>query len=706
MRNGFRNLLIASLLPVMVNANNIFLNEFTTTHQMTPFDKIEKSYYEEAVDSGIKLQRQEINAIVNQRSTPTFENTIVALENSGKTLSRVLNVLSPLLSANSDDELMAIDERITPKISNWSTDIALNEKLWERVKFVYDNRDKLNLNNEDAMLLQKTYDGFARSGALLKGSARDEYKKLSARLSDLTVKFGQNALKESNRIEMWITKDDLAGLPESAIETYKMAAKKKGREGEYLVQMSYPSYSPFMKYSSRSDLREKLYKLSSTRNTKGEYNNVEVLKEIAETRMKIANLLGYKTYADFVLERRMAENPTNVYKLLNQLKDAYTPAWQKELKELTAFASKEQGKKVTLKPWDYSYYSNKLKDSKFSLNDEELRPYFELNNVIKGVFGLAHKLYGLNFTENQNIIVYNPEVKGFDVTDANGKFIGIIYTDFFPRESKRSGAWMTGFRDEYVNENGDSVRPHVSIVMNFTRPTDSKPSLLTYYEVETFLHEFGHSLHGLLADTKYASMSGTSVYRDFVELPSQFNENFLAQKEFLDGFVRHYQTGKPMPQELINKIIASSQYGAGYSCLRQLNFGLLDMAWHTITEPVKDAAAFEENAIKPAELFAPIEGCMISPQFSHIFSGGYAAGYYSYKWAEVLDADAFAAFKEHGIFDAATAKSFKDNILTRGGTEHPMVLYKRFRGQEPTIDALLERDGVKTSKKTKSKSKK
>lgn len=703
MNKNFLGLILALFIPVMGHSENIFLNEFKTTHQMTPFDKIEKSYYEEAIDSGIAQQKAEIEAIVNQRSRPTFENTILALENSGEIISRVTNVFYPLLSADADDELMEISTRIAPKLSALSTDIALNEKLWYRIKFVYDNRDKLDLDKEDMMLLQNTYDSFARSGANLVGADREEYRKIESELSQLSLQFGQNALKESNKCEMWITKDDLAGLPQSAIDAYALAAEEKGRKGEYLVTVSYPSYSPFLKYSSRADLRKKLYMLYNTRNTNGEFNNVEIVKKIAELRMRKAQLLGAKNYAEFSLKRSMAENPQNVYALLDQLRDAYLPAWKKEHKELTEFASKLEGKKVILNAWDYSYYSNKLKDSKYSINDEELRPYFELNNTIKGVFGLATKLYGLHFTENQNIIVYNPEVKGFDVTDADGNYIGIIYTDFFPRSTKRSGAWMTGFRDQKISEDSVNQRPHVSITMNFTRPTQDKPSLLTFYEVETFLHEFGHALHGLLANTKYASMSGTNVYRDFVELPSQFNENYLTQKEFLDGFARHYITGEPMPEDLVNKIIASSQFGAGYACIRQLNFGYLDMAWHTITAPVDDAFKFEYDAIKQVELFPSPEGCLISPQFSHIFSGGYAAGYYSYKWAEVLDADAFAAFKENGIFDPATAKAFRENVLTKGGTVHPMTLYKLFRGKEPSVDALLERDGVKKVSKKKLK---
>lgn len=699
MRKKFLGFIILSLLPFMGQSENIFFKEFDTVHNTAPFDKIKNSDFEPAVDKGIEEQSQEVAAIVNQRSTPTFENTIVALERSGQTLARVLNVFYPLLSAESSDEIMDISLRISPKLTEHSNNISLNEKLWEKVKYVYDNKDKLDLDPEDRMLLQKTYDSFVRSGANLKGHDRDKYRKLSSELSELTLKFGQNVLKEQNTYELWLTEEDLAGLPESVKDAAKHAAKNKGKEDSYLVTLAAPSYMAFMKYSARPDLREKLYKMYNSRNLKGEYDNTDIVKRIAEIRMELGKLFGTKNYAEFKLQRTMAETPENVYKLLTQLKDAYKPALKAELDTLTLFASKYEGKPVTINPWDYSYYNEKLKNSKYDLSDEMLRPYFELSNVVKGVFGLATKLYGLQFTENPDIAVYNPEVKAYDVTDADGKFIGVLYTDFFPRPSKRSGAWMTGFRDQWIDENGINHRPHVSITMNFTRPTETKPSLLTYNEVETFLHEFGHSLHGLLANTKYASMSGTGVYRDFVELPSQFNENFLTQKEFLDSFARHYETGEAMPQELINKIIASSQFGAAYACIRQLNFGLLDMAWHTLTEPVTDIRTLELNALKDVQIFPPVEDCFFSTQFGHIFSGGYAAGYYSYKWAEVLDADAFSLFKSKGIFDPAIAKSFRDNILTKGGTEHPMVLYKRFRGQEPTIDALLIRDGIKKDSK-------
>lgn len=686
---------LITFTALMTQAENPFFKEFDTLHGTAPFETINNSHYEEAIIRGIKLAEQEVDAIVRQRSRPTFENTIVALENTGKDLNRVLNVFYPLLSSLSDNEMMDISLRMSAKLSEYSTNISLNEGLWQRIKEVYDMQDKMPLDAEDKMLLKRTYDSFARSGANLQGNDREKYRKLSAELSELTTRFGQNVLKELNTYEIWLTKDDLAGLPESSVDAAALAAKEKGREGEYLFTLAQPTYMAFMKYSSRPDLRERMYRLYTGRNITGEFSNIDVLKRITEVRLEIAQLLGHETYAAYSLERTMAETPENVYNLLNQLRDAYRPAQQAEFEELTAFASQLEGEPLKINAWDYSYYSNKLKNQKYSYNEEDLRPYFELNNVIDGVFGLATKLYGLKFAENKNIQVYHEDVKAFEVTDAAGEYVGVIYTDFFPRESKRPGAWMTGFKDQSITADGKNERPHVSIVMNFTKPTATKPSLLTFYEVETFLHEFGHALHGLLANTKYPSLSGTAVYRDFVELPSQFNENFLTQKEFLDGFAKHYQTGQPIPQELVNKVIASSQYGAAYACLRQLSFGYIDMAWHTIKAPVKDAASFENKAAECVQMFDPVEGTMMSPQFSHIFSGGYAAGYYSYKWAEVLDADAFSMFLENGIFDKESADSFRTNILMKGGTENPSELYRRFRGKDATIDALLVRDGIK-----------
>ena len=680
---------------IMIQAQNPFFQEFTSApHGAAPFDKISFADYEPAIDRGIRLGLEAVDAIVNNPDAPTFDNTIVALENADADLNRVLLVFDPLLSAMSDDAMMDLSMKITPRLSDYSTSVSLNKGLWERVKHVYDHRADYNLAKEDSMLLKRTYDSFVRNGALLEGEDRETYSRLSSRLSELTTRFGQNVLKEMNTYEIWLTADDLAGLPESSVEAASLAAKEKGRDGEYLFTLDQPVYMAFMKYSDRRDLREKMYRLYTGRNVKGEYNNLPVMKEIAETRMKIANLLGYPTYAHYVLEKTMAKKPENVYGLLNSLRDAYIPAQKAEFAELTDYASKLEGKKMEIQPWDYSYYSNKLKNAKYAYDEEKLRPYFELNNVIDGVFGLATRLYGVTFKKNPDIPVYHPDVTAFDVIDRDGSFLGVIYTDFFPRSSKRPGAWMTEFKSEEIKPDGTVVRPHVTIVMNFTKPTGSKPSLLTPYEVETFLHEFGHALHGLFASTKYASLSGTNVLRDFVELPSQFNENYLTEKEFLDGFARHYQTGEAIPEDLVKQIVSSSQFGAAYACLRQLNFGLIDMAWHSITSPVDDPAKFEQEAGASVAMFDPIEGSVTGSTFSHIFSGGYAAGYYSYKWAEVLDADAFAHFKEDGIFDSETADSFRRNILMRGGTEDPDVLYRRFRGKDASIDALLERDGI------------
>ncbi len=690
--------IMAQTTTVAEQTANPLFQEFTGVHGTAPFSKINDSHWEAAIDRGIEIARQEIDAITRQRSMPDFENTIVALENTGEDLNRVLNVFFPLLSADSNDEMMEISMRASQKLSDYSTSIVLNEELWKRVKYVYEHRDLYNLDPEDSMLLQKTYDSFALSGANLQGKDREEFRKLQSELSALTTAFGQNVLRELNTYEVYLTADDLAGLPESSVVAAAEAAKAKGREGEYLFTLDQPVYMAFMKYSARPDLRERMYRLYCSRNTKGEYSNIENIGKIAELRRRIAALLGAPDYASHSLRRTMAEKPEAVYDLLDRLRDAYRPALDAEMAELAAFASETEGHPVTINPWDYSYYSNKLKASKYSFDEEELRPYFELNNTIKGVFGLATKLYGLNFKENPDIEVYHPDVKAFDVSDADGRFIGVIYTDFFPRASKRPGAWMTGFRDQSISAEGVNTRPLVTIVMNFTKPTADKPSLLTPYEVETFLHEFGHALHGLLADTKYASMSGTGVYRDFVELPSQFNENYLTEKEFLDGFARHYKTGEAIPQELVDRLVASSRYGAAYQCMRQLGFGSLDMGWHTAKAPVADPVAFERAATESVRIFPDVDGTMTSTTFSHIFSGGYAAGYYSYKWAEVLDADAFAFFKEHGIFDPATAESFRRNVLSRGGTEHPAELYRRFRGQDPTIDALLIRDGITKEK--------
>ena len=675
--------------------NNIFYKPFKTTGGAIPFDRITNADFEPAIRQGIKEHDAEVQAIAQSGEEATFENTIVALERAGAMLNRVLGVFYPMLSANADDELMAISERMAPVMSEHFNSITLNEQLWQRVKHVHDHFDAERYDVEDRMLMRETYDGFVRSGANLQGTDRDRYRELSKRLTELTLKFDQNALKETSQYELWLTADDLSGLPESALDAAKQAAKNKGREDAWLVTLDAPSYVPFMKYSDRRDLREKLYLMYNRQCTSGEYCNLDVLRDIANTRLEIARLMGCKCYAEYKLQHTMAQKPEAVYDMLNQLRDAYLPVERDEMKRLTAFASEVEGKPVEIMPWDYSYYSNKEKDSMFDINDELLRPYFVLSQVTKGVFGFATRMYGLRFVPNHDAQVFHPEVEVYDVTDEDGKAVGMLYVDFFPRATKQSGAWMTSFREQYIDDSGNDVRPLVTLTMNFTRPTDTKPSLLTVREVETFMHEFGHALHQLLSRCKYQSLSGTNVYRDFVEVPSQFNENYVYEREFLDSFARHYQTGEPVPQELINRLLASSQYAAAYACVRQLGFGYIDMAWHSIMEPYQgDDFTFEHHAAKDVQAFEPVEGCIMSTHFTHIFSGGYAAGYYGYKWAEMIECDAFDKFKEDGIFNPDTARSWLENVLSRGGTEAPMALYKRFRGREPRIDAMMRRDGI------------
>lgn len=694
-----KNHLIAGCTAIMLSANIMTQaqNPFTAPAGLydTPrFSLINDSVWEPAIDQALALARADVDAICANSEAPTFANTIVALENAGADLNRVLNTFYPLLEAESSDAMMDIAMTTSQKLSDYSTSLVLNRQLWERVRTVYDSRADLALCPEDSMLLQTTYDSFALAGAQLEGEDREEFRRINAELSELTTQFGQNVLRELNTYKIYLTADDLEGLTPTLIEQAAEAAQADGHPGEYLFTLDQPVYIGFLKNSARRDLRERMYRLYTGRNISGQYSNVPVIRRITELRLRKAQLLGSPTYAAHSLKRTMAGNPEAVYNLLNRLRDAYKPALATEMAELTEFASQLEGHPVQIMPWDYSYYSNKLKTARYNFDEEALRPYFELNNVIDGVFGLATRLYGVTFTPNDSIEVYHPDVKAFEVRDADGSFLGVLYTDFFPRPSKRPGAWMTNFKEQYITAEGTDSRPVVSIVMNFTKPTAGTPSLLTPYEVETFLHEFGHSLHGLLTRGHYSSLSGTNVYRDFVELPSQFNENFLTEREFLDGFARHYQTGEPIPQELVDALVASSRYGAAYACMRQLGFGYLDMAWHTVSAPVEDPVAFENEAIAGVQIFEPVAGTMMSPQFNHIFSGGYAAGYYSYKWAEVLDADAFAYLKQHGIFDRATADSFRRNILMKGGSEDPAELYRRFRGQDPGIEALLIRDGI------------
>jgi len=677
-----------------VLAGNPFFETYKTPHQTIPFNEIKNEHYFPAFQEAMKQHSAEVDAIINNPQAPTFENTIVALEKSGALLNKVSSPFYNMLGSETNDDLQAIAEKISPLTTEHANSIRLNEKLFARIKAVYLQKDKLSLTPEQQMLLKNTYEEFANNGANLSEADKAIYRELSKDMSLLTLQYGQNVLKETNNYSLLITnKALLSGLPEDLMGVLASNAKSAGKEG-WLLNLKATCYVPFMKYADNRDLRRELYMAYTTKcMLGGEFDNIENVRKIANTRLKIANLLGYKSYADYELIDRMAENKDKVYDLLNKLLAAYKPAAEKEEAEVQAYADKN-GAYFKLQPWDWSYYSEKLKDEKYSVNDEMLKPYFELEQVKKGVFGLATRLYGISFTKNTNIPVYNSEVDAYDVTDEKGNFVAVLYTDFHPRDGKRAGAWMSDFKPQWMEGKTDS-RPQITIVMNFTRPTDTKPALLTFDEVKTFLHEFGHSLHGMLTKCTYQALSGTNVYRDFVELPSQMMENWASQKEFLDGFAIHYKTGEKIPQELIQKIIDSENFNTAYFCLRQLSFGYLDMAWHTIEKSFDgDVIAYEKQAMASTQILPMVPNTSMSTTFSHIFAGGYAAGYYSYKWAEVLDADAFSVFEKNGIFDKKTADSFRKNILEKGGTEHPMVLYKRFRGQEPTIDAILKRNGI------------
>jgi len=686
-----------STLAVAVTAMagvNPLLVTYKTPHQTIPFNEIKTEHYFPAFEEAMKQHMQNVDAIINNPDVATFENTIVALEHSGALITKVSSPFYNLLSSETTDELQDIAEKISPIVTEHSNSINLNEKLFARVKTVYLQKDKLKLTPEQQMLLKDTYEGFTKSGANLSDADKAIYRELTKELGLLTLQYGQNVLKETNKFSLLITnKTLLTGLPDDFLQVLASNAKKAGKEG-WLLNLKATCYIPFMKYAENRDLRRELYMANTSKcMTGGEYDNRENVRKIVNARLKIANLLGYKSYADYELVDRMAENKTNVYDLLDKLLKAYKPEAEKEYNEVQDYATKN-GAYFTIQPWDWSFYSEKLKDEKYAVNDEMLKPYFELENVKKGVFGLATRLYGIKFIRNTKIPVYNPEVCAYDVTDENGKFLAVLYTDFHPREGKRAGAWMNDFKAQSMVGTLDS-RPQITVVMNFTRPTDTKPALLTYDELKTFLHEFGHSLHGMLTKCTYESLSGTNVYRDFVELPSQIMENWASEKEFLDGFAKHYQTGEKIPAELIQKIKATENFNIAYSCLRQLSFCYLDMGWHTLETPfTENVIDFEKQQMASTQVMPMVPNTGMSPTFSHIFSGGYAAGYYSYKWAEVLDADAFSVFSKNGIFDKKTANSFRQSILTKGGTEHPMILYKRFRGQEPTIDAILKRDGI------------
>lgn len=681
-------------------ANNPFFNDYSTPHNTVPFHLIKLEHYEEAFMEGMKREKEELDKIINNEEEPTFDNTIIYKdETKGEhyydLLGRASTVFSCMLGAETNDDLDALAQKMSPLLTQHANDMQLNEKLFKRIKHVYEHHRELT--PEETTLLQKVYDGFVRSGALLNEEGKEQFRRLSEEASLLSLQFSQNLLKENKAFELHLTnEEDLDGLPESARQMAAHTAQEQNKEG-WIFTLDFPSYSPFLTYSTKRELREKLY---MAKNTEGIHdnpeNNLAICTRLINIRRELAQLLGHETYADYVLEHRMASSVKNVYKLFNDLISAYKPQAIKELKEVEQLAKEMEGDAFEMQPWDFGYYSHKLQLQKYNIDSEMLRPYFELSKVIEGVFGLANRLYGISFKENNEIPVYHQDVKAYDVFDADGSYLAVFYADFHPRKGKQGGAWMTEFQGQWINRKGENIRPHVSVVMNFTKPTPQKPALLTLGEVETFLHEFGHSLHGMFANTRFGSLSGTNVWWDFVELPSQFMENYATEKEFLRTFAYHFESGEPIPDELIDRIIKSKNYLSAYGCLRQVSLGLLDMAYYTQKDEFKeDIITFEKDAWKDAIITKQLPNTCMTTQFSHIISGGYAAGYYSYKWAEVLDADAFSLFKKNGIFDKNTALSFRENILSKGGTEHPMTLYKRFRGQEPTIDALLERNGIK-----------
>ncbi len=676
--------------------NNVFLlKHFDTPYQTPPFHLIKEEDYLPAFKEAIAGAKKEIDAIVENTSKPDFRNTVEALEKTGKKLNVISYIFFNLNHADTNVNIQNIAREVSPLITEFSNDIRLNEKLFARIKDVYDNADRSSLRDDQVKLLEDTYKEFVLNGALLQGKDRERYREITGELAQLSLKFGENILAETNDFKLHITdKNDLSGLPEGAVEAAAALAKSEGKEG-WMFSLHFPSYLAFMTYADNRELREKLFREFSKRgNRNNEHDNKEVIKKMVSLRVEKARLLGFDTHADLTLQQSMASSKERVNRFLQELLDASISFGKKDVKEVSEFA-KRNGLNDELQRWDFMYYSEKLKTEKFGLNDEMLKPYFQLENIEKGVLGLAERLYDIEFKEVDNIPKYHEEVRTFEVIDENGKHLGVLYLDFFPRPSKQGGAWMTSFRDQYIDDNGNDIRPHISLVMNFTRPTETKPSLLTFREVQTFLHEFGHGLHGMLSRVHYESQSGTNVYRDFVELPSQIMENWSTQREWLQEVGKHYQTGETIPDELIDKIIGSNIFISGYQTVRQLSFGLNDMAWHTLTENFNgDVIEFEKKAKAPTELFPPVEGSCVSTAFSHIFDGGYSAGYYGYKWAEVLDADAFEAFKEKGIFNKEIADSFRRNILERGGTKHPMELYKAFRGKEPSIEPLLKRSGL------------
>lgn len=677
---------------------NPFFSKYTTIHEVPPFDQIKLEDYEEAFMEGIRRDDEHIDKIINNPEPPTFDNTIIEEDDENEyyaLLDKVSAVFFNLLSAETNDEMDALAQKIQPALTKHANDVSLNKRLFERIKAVHDNHRPLT--PEEECLLQKSYDGFVRSGALLDEEGKAKLRALTEEGSMLSLQFSQNLLKEKKAFSLHITdENDLKGLPDTQKEAARHEAKERNLDG-WVFTLDFPSYGPFMQYAENRDLREKMFMAYNTLCThENETNNIDICKRLINIRRETAQLLGYDTYADYVLVKRMASNVANVYKLLDDLIDAYKPTAVAEKEELKQMAKRMNGEDFKLMPWDGAFYSHKLQLEKYNVDAEMVRPYFELSKVIKGVFGLATRLYGITFRENKDIPVYHPDVKAYEVFDKDGSYLAVLYADFYPRKGKQGGAWMTSYQDQWINQKGENIRPHVSLVMNFTKPTADKPALLTLGEVETFLHEFGHSLHGMFANTRFSSLSGTNVWWDFVELPSQFMENFSLEREFLSTFAYHYKTGEPMPDDLIHRLIDGRNFAVSSACLRQVSFGLLDMAYYTKEKPFEDdLIKFEKKAWEKAIIGTQLENTCMTVQFSHIMAGGYSAGYYSYKWAEVLDADAFAVFKREGVFNRETAQRFRDCILSKGGTEHPMTLYKRFRGGEPTIDALLERNGIK-----------
>lgn len=685
----------------MQNSDTPRVNPLLQPFVLPPFGEIQNSDFAPAMQKGMEADDADIQAIISNKEKPTFENTIEQLDRSGELLDRVESVFFNLLGAASDDELEDLAQQFAPQLSQHRNNIMLNHELFARVKSVWENRPQ-GLTPEQTTLLDNTYKAFVRSGALLDEKHKDELRKVSEEFSKKSVAFGVNLLHGRNDFHLNVTDSaKVEGIPPSALETAAATARDNGHQG-WDITLDEPVYGPFLTYCPDRELRKTLYMARNAACFKeSEHCNLQICEDIVNLRLQTANLLGYKRYADLVLEKRMAQNVDNVYSLLNQLRDAYLPQARQEVKAIENFAKQEEGSDFKLQPWDFAYYSRKLKLSLFDYDGEMLRPYFELSKVRSGIFGLASTLYGVTFTPNTEAPVYATDVEVFNVNDADGTFLGTLYLDCFPRKGKQGGAWTTGFSSQY-RENGENHRPVAAVVMNLTKPTDSRPSLLTFGELTTFLHEFGHSLHALFANTTYRSLSGTSVYWDFVELPSQFMENYATESEFLSKFAIHYETGEPLPQELVDKLLKSRNYNVAYATMRQVGFGLLDMAMHATATPLKgNLMEVERAANKGIELLPEVPGTGMTVHFSHIMDGGYAAGYYSYKWAEVLDADAFKAFKEKGVFSSEMGARFRSCILSKGGTEPPMELYERFRGKKPTIEAMMERDGIKKAQQEK-----